>query len=276
VIENRARILILRGMRGSWMLMQISVVALGACAGDGVTWRIPCGGTGQLSDEAAPSERYRFEGDDAGHVTVEERTRGDVITLATSRYEGDVRVAYSYDDGTETYEETAAVDGGHPAMVVRTGNRAEHNFIETWRWRDDRPTGWVRDYVNITDREAIFGTAASSDGALIENVCDRSDTGELSACNSLRYTGPYAHWTVQERDDNSDGTPEGVELRRFDDHELETSFERRYGGADGRETLSLEVRTERDADGSPLQKITTTYQPGFEQTHTLVYSYSCE
>jgi hypothetical protein len=248
-------------------------IVFGACADDGVTWRIPCGGTGQFSDEAAPSESYRFEGDDGGHFTVEERTRGDAITLVTSRYDGDVRVEYAYDDGTEHYQETATALGGHPAVVTRTGNRAEHNFVETWRWRDDRPAGWVRDYVNITDREGVFGTG---DGDLIENVCDRSDAGELSACNSLRYTGPYAHWTVQERDDNSDGMPEGVELRDFDDHDLETSFERRYGGTDGRETLSVEVRTMRDGDGSPQQKITTTHQPGFEQTHTLVYSYSCE
>jgi hypothetical protein len=257
-------------VRCSWTLVAI---VFGACADDGVTWRIPCGGTGQFSDEAAPSERYRFEGDDGGHVTVEELTRGDAITLVTSRYDGDVRVAYSYDDGTEQFSEMATVEGGHPAMIMRTGNRAEHNFVETWRWHDDRPAGWVRDYVNITDREGIFGTG---DGDLIENVCDRSDAGELSACNSLRYTGSYERWTVQERDDNSDGMPEGVELRAFDDHDLETSFERRYGGSDGRETLTIEVRTLRDGDGSPQQKITTTHQPGFEQTHTLVYSYSCE
>ncbi|KAB2892959.1 MAG: hypothetical protein F9K40_17535 [Kofleriaceae bacterium] len=254
-------------------LVVVAVLGAGAgCGDEGVTWRIPCGGTGQYSDEAAVSETYRFEGDDAGHVTLEELTRGDIITLATSRYEGDVRVAHTYDDGTIAYQETATVVGGRKAVVTRTGSQAEHRFVETWAWQDDRPAGWVRDHENLVDAEGVFGTGG---GALIENVCARSDTGMLSDCNSLRYTGPYERWTVRERDDNSDGTPEGVELRTFDDHGLELSSQRRFGGADGRETLSLEVRTEREADGSPIRRLTSTYQPGFERTHTLVYSYAC-
>lgn len=258
-------------MRASWIPIAI---ALGAgCGDEGVTWRIPCGGTGQFSDEAAPSETYRFEGDEGGHFVVEETTRAGVITLVTSRYDGDVRVEQTFDDGTVEYQETATVAGGHPAVITRTGNRSEHTFVETWRWGDDHPSGWVRDYASETDREGVFGTG---DGDLIENVCERSEAGALSACNSLRYTGPYQRWTLQERDDNSDGMPEGVEVRAFDDHGLETSFERRYGGTDGRETLSLEVRTMREDDGSPIQKVTTSHQPGFERTHTLVYSYTCE
>lgn len=256
-------------MRIAWL----GLVALAGCGDEGVTWRIPCGGTGQLSDEAAPSETYRFEGDDAGHVTLEELTRGDVITLQTARYEGDVRVAHTFDDGTVQYEETATVADGQKAVVTRTGALAAHRFVETWAWTGDRPSGWVRDYENQPDREGVFGTGG---GSLIENVCARSDTGVLSECNSLRYTGPYARWTARTRDDNSDGTPEGVELRTFDDHGLETSFERRYGGADGRETLALDVRTQREDDGSPIQRVTTTHAPGFERVHTLVYSYICE
>ncbi|HUQ02229.1 MAG TPA: hypothetical protein VM261_07005 [Kofleriaceae bacterium] len=249
-----------------------AVVMMAACGDEGVTWRIPCGGTGQFSDEAAPTETYRFEGDDGGHVTLEERTRGTTITLATSRYDGDVRVEHAFDDGTVQYQETATVAGGRPGVITRTGNRSEHRFVETWTWGDDRPSGWVRDFENEPDKEGVFGTG---DGQLIENVCTRSATGALSECNSLRYTGPYEQWTVQERDDNSDGMPEGVELRAFDDHGLERTFERRFGGADGRETLSLEIRTEREDDGSPIQRVETTHQPGFERTHTLVYSYAC-
>lgn len=256
-------------MRASVLLV---AVLLGGCGDEGVTWRIPCGGTGQFSDEPAVSEIYRFEGDDAGHFTLEEQTRGAIITLTTSRYDGEVRVEHTFDDGTVQYQETSTVAGGRKAVVTRTGNRSAHRFVETWEWRDDRPGGWVRDYENETDLEGIFGT---SDGALVENVCTRSDTGMLSDCNSLRYTGPYDRWTVQERDDNSDGTPEGVELRMFDDHGLETSWERRFGGPDGRETLFLEVRTQREDDGSPIQKVSTTHQPGFERSHTLVYSYTC-
>jgi hypothetical protein len=250
----------------------LTVVA--GCGDDGVTWRIPCGGTGQFSDEPAVSEAYRFEGDESGHVSLEELTRGDVVTRQTFRYEGEVRVEHTFDDGTVQFQETATVAGGQKAVVTRTGSRSEDRFVETWEWREDRPAGWVRDYAGEPDREGIFGTGGDG-GALIENVCARSDTGELSECNSLRYTGPYARWTVRERDDNSDGMPEGVELRTFDDHGLETSFERRFGGADGRESLSLAVRTERDGDGTPIQRLTTQYAPGFERTHTLVYSYTC-
>ena len=261
-------------MRTSFVVLA-AVLGAGAgagCGDEGVTWRIPCAGTGQYSDEAAVSETYRFEGDDGGHFVVEELTRGDVITLITSRYDGEVRVEQTYDDGTLQYQETVTVAGGRKSVVTRTGNQSAHRFVETWEWRDDRPAGWVRDYENAPDREGIFGTG---DGDLIENVCARSDTGTLSECNSLRYTGPYERWTVQERDDNSDGMPEGVELRSFDDHDLELSFERRFGGADGRETLSLEVRTMRESDGSPIQQVSTTHQPGFERAHTLVYSYTC-
>ncbi len=251
-----------------------AVVALAAgCADDGVSWRIPCGGTGQYSDEPAVSETYRFEGDDAGHVVLDEKTRGDVVERTTSRYAGEVRVEHTFDDGTAQYQETTTVADGRKAVVTRTGTLAEHRFVETWRWRDGQPAGWVLDYENQPDREGIFGTG---DGSLIENVCARSDTGELSGCNSLRYTGPYAQWTVQERDDNSDGMPEGVELRSFDDHGLELSWQRRYGGPDGRETLFLEIHTEREDDGSPLQQRWTVHQPGYERTHTLVYSYTCE
>jgi hypothetical protein len=253
----------------------VAVGGLAACGDEGVTWRIPCGGTGQFSDEPAVSETYRFEGDGAGHVTLAEKTRGTTITRITSRYDGDVRVEHAFDDGTVQYQETATVAGGKPAVITRTGNRSEHVFVETWTWGDDRPSGWVRDFPSETDREGIFGTGGTGDGQLIENVCARSDTGALSECNSLRYTGPYERWTVQERDDNSDGTPEGVLLRSFDAHGLERTFEQRYGGTDGRETLSLEIHTEREDDGSPLQRVETTHQPGFERTHTLVYSYAC-
>lgn len=259
-------------MRCASLLGVVVLVAGAGCGDEGVTWRIPCGGTGQYSDETAVSETYRFEGDDAGHVTLEERTRGDVITLVTSRYEGDVRVEHTYDDGALSYQETATVADGRKHVVTRTGNQAEHRFVETWAWEGDRPAGWVRDYENQADLEGVFGTGG---GALLENVCTRSDTGMLSECNSLRYTGPYERWTVRVRDDNSDGTPEGVELRTFDDHGLELSWERRYGGADGRETLSQDVRTEREGDGSAIRTLATTYQPGFERTHTLVYSYAC-
>lgn len=259
-------------MRRSLALVGTLLGASAGCGDEGVTWRIPCGGTGQFSDETAVSETYRFEGDDAGHFTLEEQTRGTVITLATSRYDGDVRVEHAFDDGTVQYQETSTVAGGRPAVITRTGNRSEHLFVETWEWGEDRPRGWVRDYQNETDAEGVFGTSGDD---LIENVCARSDTGMLSGCNSLRYGGSYDRWTARERDDNSDGTPEGVELRTFDDHDLETSYERRFGGADGRETLSLEVRTMREGDGSPIQKVETVHQPGFERSHTLVYSYTC-
>jgi hypothetical protein len=169
-------------VRISWLWL----VVLAGCGDEGVTWRIPCGGTGQLSDEATPSERYRFEGDEGGHVTLEERTRGDVITLETSRYDGDVRVAHTFDDGTVQYEESATVAGGQKAVVTRTGSLAEHRFVETWTWTGDRPSGWVRDHEHLPDREGVFGTGG---GSLIENVCARSEGGVLSACNSLRYTG---------------------------------------------------------------------------------------
>ncbi len=261
-------------MRISSYLLTAATLAVAGCGEDGVTWRIPCGGTGQFTDEPAVSETYRFEGDAAGHFTLEEQTRGAVITLTTRRYEGDVVVEESFDDGTNQYQETATVEGGQRAVVTRTGNRSVDRYVETWRWRDGEPVGWVRDYENEQDREGVFGTGAGE--ALIENVCDRDAGGALTGCNSLRYSGPYARWTMQERDDNSDGMIEGVELRSFDDHDLETSWQRRFGGPDGRETLFLEVVTDRQRDGSPIQRRSTTQQPGFERAHTLIYSYTCD
>jgi hypothetical protein len=254
-------------------LASLAIVVVAGCS-DGVSWRIPCGGTGQFSDEAAVSESYRFEGDDAGHVTLEELTRGAVVTRTTSRYDGDVRVEHTFDDGTVQWQESATVEGGQQATVTRTGTRSEDRYVETWRWNGDRPRGWVRDYEAEVDREGIFGTGAGD--ALIENVCERDDAGTLSSCNSLRYDGGYARWTTRVRDDDSDGTPEGVELRSFDQHGLALIWEQRYGGADGRETLLFEQRTERDDDGSPQVRLTTVHQPGFDRTHTLTYLYACE
>jgi len=232
----------------------VLVVFLGACASDdGVSWRLPCGGTQYNDGAAEPTYLYAWEYDDGGHILSEvlTDTAGGIGATSTWEWDGDANTrfewvaagltyfhVYEYQDGrivSETYGE-----------MPDLGNR----YQETWRWADGELDRLDRDFAIRTDQVELY---EDTDGGFSYTRCE---AGAGARCPRHRvtgadYRGDFAHWTVYEIDAEDDGDPDYRYERSFDAHDLLLTMDI-YWNTAGELEHWVHMEHEREPDGTAL------------------------
>jgi hypothetical protein len=179
------------------------LAACGSGGGEGISWRLPCGGEG--FQDGTLTVRYVFEHDDRGNVTHElatDATGGAVLYEIDAEYDGHLATHYDYDSDGLSYVIDAVVDGGQTRSVVYVDRiDAGSGYQETWTWDGDALQTVERDYEADGAADTIETYAAAAGGFSFDS-CPQANPDDCDryTLTGADFVGDFRHWTVREAD----------------------------------------------------------------------------